>query len=115
MEARINVIQRQSRVLASPKDGAAIYIVEDDIELVRLAGEPAVVEENIWLFPSLNLAGDANGFAGRHISIQNGELSRIRRSPTTPPNNWQKIKDSRQIMKGLYMTMAFHLNSSTSH
>ncbi len=72
MEARVDVIQRRGRVLVSPKDGAAIYIVEDDIELVRLVGEPAVVEENIWPFPSLNLAGDANGFASRHIGIING-------------------------------------------
>ncbi len=59
-------------MLASPKDGAAVNIMKDDIKFVGLVGEPAIIEKNIGPFPSLNFAGDANGFAGRHIGIQNG-------------------------------------------
>lgn len=65
-------MQRRSWVLASPKDGAAVNIMKDDIKFVGLVGEPAIIKENIGPFPSLNFAGDANWFAGRHIAIKNG-------------------------------------------
>ena len=72
-------------MLAFPKNGAAIDIVEDDIELVGLVGEPAVVEEDVRSFPSLNFPGDANGFAGRQVCIEDGWWPRIRRLQLTHP------------------------------
>ncbi len=64
METRINVIEWWGQMLSFPQDGTARDIVQDGIKLVRLIGEPAVVEEKIRPFPSRNLSGDANGFAG---------------------------------------------------
>ena len=115
METRINVVEQGSRVLASLQDGTALDIVQDDIELVRLIGEPAVVEENIWPFPSLNLSGDANGFAGRRVGIEYGWWPRIWRLQLTHPKDRQIYTDPRQIMNGLLMITAFQLNSSMSH
>ncbi len=97
MKTRIDVVQRWSRVLLSPQDRTALNIVQNNVKLVQLIGEPAVVDENVWSFPPLNLSGDANGFAGRQVCIEDGWWPRIRRLQLTHPKSKQTKADPKKM------------------
>jgi hypothetical protein len=86
MEARVDIVEWRSRVLPFPQARFSLNIMEDDIELVGLIREPAVLEENIWPFLSLKLTGNADGFAGRRVGSKYWRWARIQRRQPVQPN-----------------------------
>ena len=77
METMVDIVEWRGRMLLFLQDEASLNIVEDDIELVGLIREPAVIEEDIWLFLPLNLSGYADGFAGRQVGGKDWRWAQI--------------------------------------
>jgi hypothetical protein len=51
-------------MLALPKDGAALDVMKDNVELMRLVGEPPIVEKHVWALLAPNLTSDSDRLAG---------------------------------------------------
>ena len=56
-ESGVDIVQVGGRVLAAAKDGAAIYVVKDNVEFVRLIWEAPIIQENIRALTAPNLTG----------------------------------------------------------
>jgi hypothetical protein len=63
-EGRVNIVDRRRVMYAPPKNGAALDIMLDNIELVRLVGEPPIVEKYVGTLLAPNFLSDSDWLAG---------------------------------------------------
>ena len=63
-EARVDIVNRRRDMLASPKNGSALDVMQDNVELVGLVGEPPIIEKYIRALPTPNLPSDSDWLAG---------------------------------------------------
>jgi hypothetical protein len=83
-EGGVHIVQGRSRVFAFTENATSVNAMEDDIEVVGLVGETAIVVEYVRAFPAAATCSDANRLRRRRKS--RGAIATIirRRSNDTP-------------------------------
>ena len=84
-EGGVDIVEGRSGMLAFAKNATSVDAMEDDIEVVRLVGKPAIVIKDVWAFPTAFPRNNADRL-WRRMKRRWVLATIIRRRPKDTPN-----------------------------